>query len=292
MFLSVSVLQNNLADHIFHIRIFYIKNVSHTLVSLRLLSRAGWHLHVWREAGGEVGQRDGRAVGVQHPQAHLVATETSPASSPRPGGPHRPRGGVSRRRAGDADLLRLLSDLQLHQQSSGVQHPWVHLLTLLPSIVFPPVIVLIVFYWWKSNAGTLQVVDISQSPCLIPARGFGLSHRVKTVKWFLFVVSFVLWGRTEQKLALALQQHNRPQWKHKSCDTQTFKFKMTEQLRRLELSHLRRIQPQLPRSYFRCQRNLKFTPQTIKLRNWSSTSVSQAFCYNFCMSQFKRQQRT
>ncbi|KAI3362821.1 hypothetical protein L3Q82_001870 [Scortum barcoo] len=48
--------------------------------------------------------------------------KTSPASPLRPGGAHGPRGGAGRRRAGDADLLRLLADLQLHQQSSGVQH--------------------------------------------------------------------------------------------------------------------------------------------------------------------------
>lgn len=37
MVLSVSVLQNNLADHIFHIRIFYI-NMSHTHSSLSVFS--------------------------------------------------------------------------------------------------------------------------------------------------------------------------------------------------------------------------------------------------------------
>lgn len=96
---------------------------SQTLTSLCLFSPlAGRPLHVRREAGGEVGQRDGRDVGVQHPQAHLVAAETDPASSLRPGGAHGPRGGAGRRRAGDADLLWLLADLQLRQQSPGVQH--------------------------------------------------------------------------------------------------------------------------------------------------------------------------
>lgn len=95
---------------------------STTRSSLSVLLHVGRHLHVRWEAGGEISQRDGRDVGVQHPQTHLVAAATSPASSLRPGGAHGSRGGAGRRRAGDADHLWLLAGLQLHQQSSGVQH--------------------------------------------------------------------------------------------------------------------------------------------------------------------------
>lgn len=114
----------------------------------RLSSPAGWHLHVWWEAGGEVGQRDGWAVGLQHPCTQLVAAETVSASSLRPGGAHRPCGGAARWRRRHADLLWLLARLQLHQQSSGVQHQWVDLLTL-PFLC----VCLIAFYWQQSNTG-------------------------------------------------------------------------------------------------------------------------------------------
>jgi len=111
------------------------------ITSLLRPPAAGRHLHVRREAGGPVGQRDGRAVGVQRPAARLVAADAGPAPSLRPGGPQRPRGGAGRRRAGDARLLRLLADLQLHQQSPGVQLQWVFhslLLLLILKKVNPP----------------------------------------------------------------------------------------------------------------------------------------------------------
>lgn len=97
-----------------------------TDIGLSSSSSSGRYLHVRGEAGGRLGERHGRAMGVQHTQPDVAAENTRGGPTGpgadlccgRPLGPLRPAG---ERRGHHAGHLWLLPYIQLHQQRSGVQ---------------------------------------------------------------------------------------------------------------------------------------------------------------------------